>query len=138
MAKDYFVSRNELYTSIREVLPFDDEHGKRFELLDHGYRFVEGYGPGNPIATAFSNEEKKRTVVVFGICPHVRSGETVSFASDDHEDAYWKMSKLMEHIMLSARYRLEFRPLTEMMEEEWAAIQQWERSKEERERQQVG
>lgn len=123
MSRDYLNVRHELYRSIRNIVPTDREYDWQSVYFDSEYRTVSGYGPCNPICNAIYHDLKKTCYVSFRICPGVDPYTKVCFPADDEKEASRKMNHLIELIMLTARTKMEYYVLTDMVERE---IQAWE------------
>ena len=99
-AVKYIEEQISFYTSISQVLPFDDEYNT--SILD-GWRYVTGYESDNPVVQAMFHSEKKLVVLQFLFCPLVNLHDRIKFHADSEYDARWKLYSLMFEIMSQAR-----------------------------------
>jgi hypothetical protein len=128
----------ELFTSVKEILPFDDEYNYNSVFGRNGYVQVDSYNIMNPIVNALYHSGNERVYTWFKICPMVNPGAQISFYADSEFDAHIKMNLLVETIMLCARSQTEYNSLHEFMERQWNAHLKLFGGDERYERQQAG
>jgi hypothetical protein len=135
--KSFAQRYEQLFTTIKDVTPFDDEYSYQFMDNSDSYKWIDGYGSGNPIVNAYYHEGKQRVFTCFRICPTVKPGTRISFEADNMYEAFWMMYILIENIMLYARGQTIYTPLTDMMQVEWNAHLKLEAEREVSERHEV-